>query len=822
MMPQRLGRTLLLVLLGLVGGALLVVALLPYVVSLDSVKDRIIGQIEAVLQRRVDVGAMRLQLWSGLGAGLEDVTIYNPPGWQHPYAMKAATLSIKVAWWPFLQRRVEITKLILRDGEIVIERDPQGRLNVADAAVSRPTSANPLPVAVPRAPSDHGARPGTTPLTGLRLSDVTLRNMPITFVDRLVVPGQTISTTVGDLQLQLRDVALGTPIPIDMTATVLTEGSRNIRLRGSVGPIPESLAVDGLPIDIHLHTTDVRLNQLAPYLGSTFPLAQGRLGGEVKLAGSITSGLHLSGHLSLADAVLREGIMGDAAAALPTLTSTQDITIDLPAGRADLTAVEIDVAGIEAIIKGVVHTFTTTPHLDLHIATNTFTPEALLAQLPMLASRLPTPTDARGRVQLQATVTGTAHDLRSEAQIDLQETVLKSGSFAGGAAGGGGVLLETDKTEARLVSHVVKADPPRLHLDVRAQRLVFDQHGPQTPAPTLTPAPAPETQPRPAARTAPSPSMLPPLSLAGQVSIAAGRVKNLNFQQLTADLDLVKGLLKSTQQMTLYGGSYRGTTRADLTQLEPSFTLDARVAGLDVGQALSDLSPAKNGLMGILHTDMRLAGRGLAWDAIKETLSGDGHVKIAEAQLTRFDLFPKLLHLFKNMGGLVGFTLPSDWEHGSWRTIEGDWRLHQGKILTDALRLRREGMEARLSGHVGLDQTLEYTGTLFLPAKVDARRSAPLILRQDDAGRIMLPFRVQGMLGAPRISVDPKALVGSTREDLIDTVRKRLGDRIEEYFGQQPAPESPSQEPEKPAPETGDQPSRPRGPGKILQELLRR
>jgi hypothetical protein len=130
-------------------------------------------------------------------------------------------------------------------------------------------------------------------------------------------------------------------------------------------------------------------------------------------------------------------------------------------------------------------------------------------------------------------------------------------------------------------------------------------------------------------------------------------------------------------------------------------------------------------------------------------------------------------------------------------------------------------MEALLSGHVGLDQTLEYTGTLFLPANVN-RRGAPLLLRQDDAGRVMLPFTVQGRLGAPRISVDPKALVGSTREDLVDTVRKRLGGKIEEFFGQQPAPEPPSQEPEKPAPETSDQPSRPRWPGKILQELFRR
>src|SRR5918992_866878 len=86
---KGLGRKLLLVLLGLVGCALLIVGLLPYIVSLESVRGQIVGHLEAALHRKVDVGTVRLQLWSGLGAGLEDLTIYNPPGWQQPYALKA-------------------------------------------------------------------------------------------------------------------------------------------------------------------------------------------------------------------------------------------------------------------------------------------------------------------------------------------------------------------------------------------------------------------------------------------------------------------------------------------------------------------------------------------------------------------------------------------------------------------------------------------------------------------------------------------------------------------------------------------------------------
>ena len=153
---QGLGRKLFLVLLGLVGCVLLVVALLPYVVSLDSVRDQIVGRIEAALHRKVAIGEVRLQLLSGLGAGLEDVTIYNPPGWQQPYVMKAATLSIKLAWRPFLQRRIEITKLILQNGDIVIERNAQGHLNIADDAGATPVSTQTLPTDGSVSPSGDG------------------------------------------------------------------------------------------------------------------------------------------------------------------------------------------------------------------------------------------------------------------------------------------------------------------------------------------------------------------------------------------------------------------------------------------------------------------------------------------------------------------------------------------------------------------------------------------------------------------------------------------------------------------------------------------
>jgi uncharacterized protein involved in outer membrane biogenesis len=813
----RLARKLLLGLFGLIGFTLLLLLMLPYIVSLDRVKGQIVAQVEAALQRKIDVGAVRLQLLSGLGAGLEDLIIYNPSGWQQPYFIKAGTLSVKVAWRPLLlQRQLAITQMLLSDGEIIIERDAQGRMNVADLAASTPEPANTLATQGHRSISPAGAPSGANPLARLFVSDVTLQKMQITFVDRMVVPGQEIITAVGHFQLNLHDVGLETPISIDLTATILTDGSRNLHLRGSVGPIPESLAVESVPINFHLRTSDVLLDKLRPYLGANFPLIQGRLGGDVEVQGSLASSLRSNGTLALVDAVLHERLMPYASKALPKLTSTQEMTIDLPKGRAALTDVQINVSSLQASIKGVVHHFTTTPQLDLQLETNTFTPGELLTQFPMLGSMLPTLIDLRGNVQLQATFTGTPHDLRSEARIDFHEIALRSGSSNGGAQGGGGMIFETDKADARLVTQLISSDPPHVHIDVRAQRLIFDQRGTDVPTPTPDPQPGPVTQ------TTPAPPKLPRVVLSGKVSIADGRMKNLKFQRMTADFSFIQGLLKTSQQMSLYGGSYQGAMQVDLTQPEPSYTLDATFADLDAGRAINELTPAKDVLLGVLDTDVRLSGRGFTWDVINKTLSGDGNIKIAEAQLTLFDLIPTLLQVLHQVGRLAGYTIPSGWEHNAFSAVEADWHLRHGKFLTDPLRLRGEGMEALLKGYIGLDQSLDYAGTLMLPAKFIALGGTPTLLRQDDDGRVVLPFTVKGTVTAPRISFDEKALADSAREELTDQVRKRLGDKIEELFGKPSAGDRQRQESDKTGPETGDEPTRQDLPGKILRKLLRR
>ena len=135
----RFSRRLGFVLLGLVGLLLLIAAALPYVVSLDTMRAKVVAAAEATLHRKVEIGAMRLQIFSGLGASVEHVVVHNGKGFESPSLLSADRVSVKVAFWPLLSRRLEVRRLAFDGVVLTVERAPSGALNVERCAFRRKT-----------------------------------------------------------------------------------------------------------------------------------------------------------------------------------------------------------------------------------------------------------------------------------------------------------------------------------------------------------------------------------------------------------------------------------------------------------------------------------------------------------------------------------------------------------------------------------------------------------------------------------------------------------------------------------------------------------
>jgi AsmA protein len=750
--------------LALIGLLVVILAVLPYVISLEGVKERIVAQAETALQRDVDIGQVRLQLLTGLGAGLEQLTISNPPGWQRPDFVKVGTLSVKVAFWPLLQRNIEVSRLILSDGEIVIERDDKGRMNYDDLVAPKPGTEK----APPAPPPDTTPR-GTSPLAGLLVSKVSLRNVDVTFIDRQVVPGKSLTTTAQDVQVDITDVALNTPIDFSMAASLLTDGGRNVKLRGRLGPIPASMEFDQTPLDVTLQAQDLVLDSLTPYMGPEPALTAGRLGADLTVQGKLGGTLDLKGSLSLAQAVLPTTTDGGKPAPLPEVKLSQEITVDMEQAMLQLAYLRLDLTPLQATLKGTVRDFMTTPQLDLRLSTNAFAPGEVLPQLPMLAAALPEPTEVQGELQLDATVQGTPRDLRATSQLTTDTLTLQSGSLQE-ATPQGGMRLETTKMQANLKAHLADPRPPDVELELNANQLLFDQ---QAATASESPPPTPGSSPAPAA---------PPLNLRGNIRIAEGRVKQLSFEQLRADLSLLNGLLKSTQAFRMYGGAYEGQVQANLAQAAPEYTVQVQLADLNAGKAVNELTSVHDVLFGKLNTDLNFSGKGFTWEAISTTLTGKGKVAINDLKVTTLDLMPKLAAGLQTVSTLTGFTVPANLTERSFDTLRSTLRIVEGKIYSDDVNLWGPDVELSGEGFLGLDQSLKFEGIAFLLNQLANSFGPRAAFLKDEKGRIAVPLAIQGSITQPQVALNESYLAEAAKKALTKGIEESAGKELQKLL----------------------------------------
>ncbi|GIX49106.1 MAG: hypothetical protein KatS3mg131_3317 [Candidatus Tectimicrobiota bacterium] len=776
------------VLLAVAGFCALIVALLlvlPALVSLDSVKAKLVAHAEQALQRQVEVGRLRLRLLPWLGASVEGLAVHNPPGWQHPTLVEVDRVAIRVALLPLLRRTVEVRSLVLSRGTLVLERDARGRTNYEDL------------LAPPPSPSQA---PGTSAPAGLPaallVSQLLLRDVDVTFIDRHTVPGQALTTTVRDVQATVSQRAVDLPLEFDLSAAVLSEGERNLRLRGRFGPLPPTLDVAQVPLRLDVQAEGLVVAKLAPYLGPSLPLRDGRLSVALQVTGTLGTRLEASGTITLAQAVF--GAPGEAAPPLPPVRLALAAGLDRARAQLELTRLQLELAPLQATLAGRVQQIETAPQLDVRLETNPVALGELFSRLPALAAALPPAAEVKGQAQLQGTLQGTLQRLRAEAELRLPHVSLRSGPFRG-AGEGSGMRLEATAVQGRVQARLVAAQPPEVTFDVQAQQLHFDQQAAAGATPAAAAPPTPATRPG-----------VPPLTLRGTVRVEAAQLKQLQVQQLVAEVALVNGKLQSTQRFAAYGGTFAGQLQANLVPVEPDVALAVRVADVKTADLLNALTPTKNLLLGTLSSEVVFRGKGLAWEALSRTLTGTGKVRITGVQLTTLDLLPKLALGLQGVSRLAGFSVPQALAAQSFDTLQAAVNVVQGKILTDALRLTGKDVEVEAKGVLGLDGSLAFTGRTLLRGELARAFGPRAAFLQDGEGRIALPFTVAGTVTQPRVALDEAALMQRAKAAVAEKVQEKAGTALQKLL-------------DKPLPGLTPEPAPPAAPeeSKPLQQLQR-
>jgi AsmA protein len=153
--------------LGVIALAVVAVGYLVMAMPTDVVRDRVAAEVKARTGRDLVIaGPASFTLYPSLGVALGDVSLSGTPGTGGKPLVTMAALDVSVRLWPLIRREVRVSKLVLRQPEINLEVDSQGRTSW-DFARSGAAATSAAPLA---SPPGSALEAGTAPAPDAPLS----------------------------------------------------------------------------------------------------------------------------------------------------------------------------------------------------------------------------------------------------------------------------------------------------------------------------------------------------------------------------------------------------------------------------------------------------------------------------------------------------------------------------------------------------------------------------------------------------------------------------------------------------------------------------
>ena len=225
------------------------VILLPMLIDVKQYKPWAESLATEYTGRPVSVGDdMDLSVFPWVGVRLTDVTMGNPKGFKAGNMVSVKTFEVRLKVMPLLSRRIEVDSFILDSPQIALEKNKAGKGNWEDIgpAGSGQTSAAKAEE-VSGSPSVE--EPQGLPVASLAVGRCAIINGSLTYADA----GTGMTKTVSDLNLEITDISLDSPIKLSFKALV---DGQPLALSGSVGPLGKNPGKENMGLDLSLAALD--------------------------------------------------------------------------------------------------------------------------------------------------------------------------------------------------------------------------------------------------------------------------------------------------------------------------------------------------------------------------------------------------------------------------------------------------------------------------------------------------------------------------------------------------------------------------------------
>lgn len=761
-------RTVLIIAGVVVGLPLVGVGVFLATLDVNTYKPQIIEAARNATGRELRLsGPIRLKPSLTPTLAIEDVGFANAPGGARPEMATLKRLEIEVALLPLLSRELRISRLVLVEPDILLERNAAGRGNWEFAPPPSP-AAQPASGA-PSAPSAPAQRQLVT------VDKLRIENGRVAFTDAATKRAMTLAIRSLDAAAPGGDG----PVALDMDASY-DDNPFTVALRG--GPLARLMAPGpgpAWPIDATLTAAGARVaakGEIAePTAGKGYRLAiEGSVPDLTRLA-AFAPDMPLPPLQNVAFSVR----VADMGAAMPEISA-----LNIRIGESNLAALRegLVLRRLEAQAESL-----TAPLVAKLEATLSGLPVAADARLGALAAFMPGAAresfpiainamagearvavngaiaDAASATGLDARVQGTVPDLAALSPLAGQPLpAVKDIAFSARLrerGKGGGVIAEAIDLTAMgsdLTGNATVMIGARNRIEARlaSTRIDADALLAAMPAPPASAAP-PSAPPGPPRATAAPTRMIPdtPLPLDALKRMDAAVTMQVGellfagqpYRDINARVNLDDGNLRLRDvRATLPSGALTASVDVDARQDRPPVSIVLRAPGLDLN-ALTKAAGLRHSVRGQMELDVNVRGRGASPAAIASTLDGSWGIAVDRAVVDN-----RLIDLVA--GEFLRALMPGLPRDGSSNVTCLAVRFDAQAGRATARALLFDSNLAKVAG----------SGTINLATEALALRMAPTL--KIAGGGVSVPVNVTGTFLRPSYRVDPAGALGALGE----------------------------------------------------------
>lgn len=732
-----LGFLLLLVVAGII--------LIPMMVDPNDYKEEIAAQVKKATGRDLEMGGeIGLSVFPWLGLELNQVRLSNAPGFgAEPFA-ELNYVKVRAKLLPLLQQQLDVDKVQIRGLKLNLARDADGRSNLDDLLAG--AGAEPGERPAPQAEQGTGPEIGPKEVVGgLAIGGVELADSQVVWDDQAA--GQRFE--FSDLSLDMDAFVPGQPMGLALGFWLSANQpalKARLDLDAQLETDPELKQLSMLPLDL-------KLTQLE---------TEG-VNGELGLAGKVRADMRTQKYrvegLSFSARLAGEGLPPEGAA----LQLLADLALDLASQTLDLTGLQLKSGRLA--LSGEAHgtQIQAAPAFQGELKLAEFSPRALFQDLGLEAPATNDPA-------VLNKVSASFHLNSTPEAVNLERLAL---------------VLDDSRLAGKVSLLGSAAQAIRFDLDVDA--IDLDRYlPPPAEGPELPAAPPAAKAGESAAAAEPAPlfpvETLRQLDLQGVFRVGELVIQKLKAQDIELRLESKGGRLKLEDQVKrFYDGSLNGSLGIDVRGAVPKLTIDQRLAQVQAGPLLADLS-GKERLTGTARFNANLNASGQHQAALMESLAGKLDFAFVEGAVKGFNLARTVREA---KARLKGEALPPDDQPNQtdFSELTGSAVITKGVLVNKDLLGKSPYLRVTGDGQADLPaQQLDYTVKAVVVSTEKGQGGEGL----DELKGVTVPVRLSGPFTDVDYQVDLKTVLVETQgariEEKIDSkLDKALGDKVDEH-----------------------------------------